>query len=93
MERTTPVSHRIGLIVPMLSGVLGGFADDPSHHQGEGCNEQEHLQAFELIGVMEFEAQAEAGTFQIPKGFFDSHPQGIEFDHFFRERRPSTEQG
>jgi hypothetical protein len=36
----------------MLSGVLGGFADDPSHHQGERCDEQEHLQPFELIGAM-----------------------------------------
>jgi hypothetical protein len=35
----------------MLSGVPGGFADYPSHHQGERCDEQEHLQPFELIGV------------------------------------------
>ncbi|HYY15788.1 MAG TPA: hypothetical protein VE965_03925 [Gammaproteobacteria bacterium] len=46
------------MVVATLPGEFGGFADDSSHPQGEGGDEQEHLQAFELIGMMEFEAQA-----------------------------------
>ena len=46
VERT-PVAHGIGLIMAMLSCHLGR-----SHHQSESRDEQEDLQAFELIGAM-----------------------------------------
>ena len=47
-----PVAHGIGLIVAMLSGDLGCSAHEPSHHQSESRDEQEDLQAFELIAAM-----------------------------------------
>ena len=59
----------------MLAGELGGLAHQPGDHEWQCRDEQQDLQAFDLVGAMQFEAEAETGALHIPKARVGRKPR------------------